>query len=282
MRQRLLSAAILVPIVVALFVIGDPWLWLAIAVLAALAAYETARLVRAAGLPADTWLAVILAPLVVILLPGLVGPGSVEIGPQLVAPAAALLVLLPAIPALRHRDPATGLRAWIATLLATAYPSLLAFAAALLTFSRAALERPLPLGIDAGRSWLLVLVLAVWALDSAAYVVGRAYGRGAFFRHISPKKTWSGAIGGTLAGVSVAALLSELLFADPLLGAGFGVVVTVSAQAGDLAESMLKRAAGVKDSGTLIPGHGGFLDRLDSFLFAAPLAWLYLVVTSVV
>ena len=282
MRQRLLSAAILVPVAVALFVIGDPWLWLAIAVLAALAAYETARLVRAAGSLADAWVAVVLAPLVVILLPSLVGPGSVEIGPLLVAPAAALLVVLPAIPALRHRDPATGFGAWTGTLLATAYPSLLAFAAALLFLSRTALERPLPFGIDPGRSWLLVLVLTVWALDSAAYVVGRAYGRGTFFSHISPKKTWSGAIGGTLAGVAVAALLTGLLFADPLLGAGFGVVVTVSAQAGDLAESMLKRAAGVKDSGTLIPGHGGLLDRLDSFLFAAPVAWLYLVVASIV
>jgi phosphatidate cytidylyltransferase len=130
-----------------------------------------------------------------------------------------------------------------------------------------------------GLRWLLLLVLTVWTLDSAAYVVGRYFPRGHFFNHISPKKTWSGAIGGTVAAVVVCTAL-VVAFGDglsPLVGLILGVVIAVSAQAGDLAESLVKRAAGAKDSSTLIPGHGGFLDRVDSFMFAAPAMYLTLL-----
>ena len=188
MRQRLLSAAVLVPVVIGLFVLGGPWLWLAIAGLAGLAAFEAARLLRGAGMPAETWLAVALAAATVIALPSLVGPGGVEIGAELVAPAAALLLIVSALPALRHHDPATGIRSWMGTLIAAGWPGLLAFAAALLAFGRVALEQPLPFGVDAGRAWLLVLVLTVWALDSAAYVVGRALPRGRFFTTSRPTR----------------------------------------------------------------------------------------------
>jgi phosphatidate cytidylyltransferase len=133
-----------------------------------------------------------------------------------------------------------------------------------------------------GRLWLVVLVLAVWSLDSAAYIVGRSFPRGRFMNHISPKKTWSGAIGGTIAAVVVSAVLAAVLLSvDPIIGAVTGLLIAVAAQTGDLAESVIKRAAGVKDSGTLIPGHGGILDRVDSFLFAAPIAYLWLLVLSV-
>ena len=119
--------------------------------------------------------------------------------------------------------------------------------------------------------WLLILVLTVWALDSAAYVVGRSFPRGRFMNHISPNKTWSGAIGGTIAAVVVCTLsLSGRLDQLPCRHRPWRLAIAIAAQAGDLAESMLKRAAGAKDSGTLIPGHGGILDRVDSFLFAAP------------
>jgi phosphatidate cytidylyltransferase len=122
----------------------------------------------------------------------------------------------------------------------------------------------------------------VWTFDSLAYLSGRTFKRGRFFPHISPNKTMSGVIGGTLAAIVVAAaaigaILVALLGRPWLAGLVLGVAVAAAAQAGDLAESMLKRAAGAKESGTLIPGHGGMLDRVDSFLFAAPVAFFSVV-----
>ena len=133
---------------------------------------------------------------------------------------------------------------------------------------------------DAGRTWLLVLVLTVWSFDTFAYLSGRTFKRGRFLNHISPNKTWSGVIGGTVAAVLVGGLLATA--AGQWLPGGLlmGFLVAVAGQAGDVAESMLKRTAGVKDSGTLIPGHGGILDRVDSFLFAAPVVFGYLVFVS--
>jgi phosphatidate cytidylyltransferase len=115
----------------------------------------------------------------------------------------------------------------------------------------------------------------VWVYDSAAYAVGRVWGRGHFFAHISPHKTWSGAAGGTVAVIAACAVLGAFI-GRPVEGFGLGVLIAFSAPIGDLAESVLKRAAGVKDSGQLIPGHGGMLDRVDSFVTAAPVAWVYL------
>jgi phosphatidate cytidylyltransferase len=125
---------------------------------------------------------------------------------------------------------------------------------------------------DIGLSALLWLLIVVWTTDSAAYVVGRRVGGARLAPSISPGKTWAGlgggVIGASLASVIVAwALGSERLVHAAGLGAGFAVI----AQLGDLAESMLKRRAGVKDSGSLIPGHGGVLDRVDGLLLAAPL-----------
>ena len=134
--------------------------------------------------------------------------------------------------------------------------------------------------LDTGRLLVLFLLLTVWTLDSGAYLAGKFHGRGRFMNHISPNKTWSGAIGGAVAAVVVATILFLGMGRSPIGGALLGLVIAVFAQAGDLAESMLKRAAGAKDSGTLIPGHGGFLDRVDSFLFAAPAMYGALAIVS--
>jgi phosphatidate cytidylyltransferase len=277
LQQRLLAAAVLVPVVVIVFLVGQPWLTLGIALLAALAALETARLVRGAGLPADGWLAVGAAPLAVVGLPLLVGT-DLDRGWMLVAAAVGLVVLLAGVVALRHRQPVTGFQAWAGTLLSVLYPGLLAFLAGILALGVAYPVPALPLDLDAGRAWLLVLVLTVWTLDSGAYAAGKYHGRGRFMNHISPNKTWSGAIGGTIAAVVVCAVLVAALGYNPIYGALLGLLLAVAAQAGDLVESMLKRAAGVKDSGAIIPGHGGILDRVDSFLFAAPAMFIALAV----
>jgi phosphatidate cytidylyltransferase len=125
-------------------------------------------------------------------------------------------------------------------------------------------------GIGSGAAWLLLLVLVVWGYDTGAYATGRWLGRRHLIDHISPAKTVEGLVGGLIlatVGAGVGAALVGLEPWHPLL---IGPLVGMVAQAGDIAESMLKRTAGRKDSGFLIPGHGGILDRIDSFLFAAP------------
>jgi phosphatidate cytidylyltransferase len=281
MRQRLISAAVLVPVVVIAFLLGAPWLTLFIAGVAALAAYETALLVRRAGLPASPWIAVAAAPVLVLAFAWIVGPGRFPTSWTVVAPGLALVLLVSAIFGFLQRDPADGFRAWIGTSFAALYPGLLAFMAGFVGLTASANdERIFGYALDGGRLMLLFLVLVVWTLDSAAYLAGRYFGRGRFMNHISPNKTWSGAIGGTVAAVVVAAALYAGVGRSPLAGAALGLLIAVFAQAGDLAESMLKRAAGAKDSGTLIPGHGGFLDRVDSFLFAAPALYGSLAVVA--
>lgn len=124
--------------------------------------------------------------------------------------------------------------------------------------------------------WVLVLLLAiVWLGDSGAYYIGKTWGRHKLAPRVSPNKTWEGSIAGTAAGLLAAAVWSywRLGAVDGwiLLVAG---LVSIAAQIGDLVESLLKRGAGVKDSGQILPGHGGMLDRMDALLFAAPVMWL--------
>jgi phosphatidate cytidylyltransferase len=127
---------------------------------------------------------------------------------------------------------------------------------------------------------VIVLLLVIWASDIGAYVAGRAIGGRRLAPVISPGKTWSGAIGGLFAAGSVGAAASAILGAGPISWqpVAFAVFIGIISQAGDLFESHLKRHFGVKDSGTMIPGHGGLLDRLDAVLTAAPAAALLALV----
>jgi phosphatidate cytidylyltransferase len=150
----------------------------------------------------------------------------------------------------------------------------------------------------AGGFYLLYLLLVVWAGDIFAYFVGKAIGRHLMAPRISPKKTWEGAIASLVASVGVGWLLFH--YSQPLssamLRAGlierrdglFGlekpamlpillltIALNIAAQLGDLVESLIKRGANVKDSGSILPGHGGMLDRIDALLFAAPVLWYY-------
>jgi phosphatidate cytidylyltransferase len=130
----------------------------------------------------------------------------------------------------------------------------------------------------AGRQWLLFLYFVIWASDTGAYYVGSAFGRHRLYEKISPKKSIEGLIGGTAASMLVAYACARWLVQG--LGAGdalvLGAVLSLIGTVGDLAESLIKRSAGVKDSGVLIPGHGGILDRMDSMLFAAPALFYYI------
>jgi phosphatidate cytidylyltransferase len=151
-----------------------------------------------------------------------------------------------------------------------------------------------------GAFWLIYLLLVVWAGDIFAYFVGRSLGRHLMAPRISPKKTWEGAAASLAASLVVGILLFNhaLQISSFLLRIGliqrrdglFGlekpeiwpivwltIALNVAAQLGDLVESLIKRGAGVKDSGTILPGHGGMLDRIDALLFAAPVLWFYAV-----
>jgi len=130
---------------------------------------------------------------------------------------------------------------------------------------------------------ILGILLMVWASDIAAYFSGRAFGKNKLFPRISPKKTWEGAIGGLLGAIAAGALIyliynqlginTNINFNTWLI---LGAITSVFGVLGDLVESMLKRSVNIKDSGNLLPGHGGFLDRFDAFIFVIPFAYLYL------
>lgn len=275
LARRLLTAALGIPLLLLVLWAGHPWLGVLVALVALLAAVEMGELLRGAGYaPAHGVLAVFAVASVAVA--ALVVPA----GHWLMVGWLALLVPVGFAGALGGGDGAQVTRAWLATLAGAVWVSMLAF---LLLISLAvrpdAADGVLPATLDAGRAWLLIVVLTVWAADSAAYLVGRTWGRGRFFNSISPSKTWSGALGGGVAAVLAGALLGGLV-GRPLVGGALGALVAVGAPLGDLAESALKRAAGVKDSGRLFPGHGGMLDRIDGFLFVAPLAWLLMVVAG--
>ena len=133
---------------------------------------------------------------------------------------------------------------------------------------------------DLGRSWLLFALLITFASDTGAYGIGRVIGKRSMAPNISPNKTWEGSAGGFTSAVGAALILGLLLDLDipAWQQAVIGGVVGVVAQGGDLVESKLKRIADVKDSSSIIPGHGGLLDRLDSILLALPAVY-YLRVT---
>jgi phosphatidate cytidylyltransferase len=180
----------------------------------------------------------------------------------------------------------------------SAYP-----AAAASTFAFAYIALPMGMLVQlrqqwAGAFWLLYLLLVVWAGDILAYFVGRSLGRHLMALRISPKKTWEGAAASLAASLMVGVLLfnNALQISSFFLRIGliqrrdglFGlekpelwpiilltIALNVAAQLGDLVESLIKRGAGVKDSGTILPGHGGMLDRIDALLFAAPVLWIY-------
>jgi phosphatidate cytidylyltransferase len=124
--------------------------------------------------------------------------------------------------------------------------------------------------------WVMALLVLSWVCDSAAYFVGGAIGRTRLAPAISPKKSVEGAVAGLVAASVIGPLLGLIDGQAPLVMAGYGLAIALATILGDLVESLIKRQTGVKDSGGLSPGHGGLLDRMDSLLFCAPLAVLYL------
>jgi phosphatidate cytidylyltransferase len=134
---------------------------------------------------------------------------------------------------------------------------------------------------SAGPDVVVLMFLIAWVGDTGAYFAGRFLGKSKLYPAVSPGKTWAGSVGG-LAGAVAAAAAMKVFRLDAVLGWADVVLLAVPAailgQLGDLAESLLKRSVGVKDSGNLLPGHGGILDRIDAVLFIAPYTYLYLLI----
>ena len=284
LKTRLLTAAILGPIILAIVLLGEPWMSVLVGVVAFLAFVELVGLLDAAGHEPPQMLTIVAG--MAITAAGLVTTNDESVGglvshlvtaldpPGLVAATLVAAILLLAAVGFTRSDPRAGFMTWAMTSFGVAYVGLLLPAIVLVAHLAPAGGSPGtavgPLGLGSGVAWALTLVLVVWGYDTGAYLTGRWLGRRHLFEHISPSKTVEGLAGGLVLATVAAGIGAYLIGLDPWHPLVFGPLVGLAAQAGDLAESMLKRAAGRKESGFLVPGHGGILDRVDSFMFAAP------------
>ena len=134
------------------------------------------------------------------------------------------------------------------------------------------------IGSTAWNPWVLIAyIVIVWSNDVFAYLFGMTFGRHRLFERLSPKKSWEGFFGGLVGAVVAGVVAAHLMEQSMVVWAALALLISVTAVLGDLAESMFKRAADVKDSGALIPGHGGVLDRFDALLLSAPFVFVYML-----
>jgi phosphatidate cytidylyltransferase len=261
LKKRVITAVCLLPVLVAAVWFDEPLSWLTIvtAIWGVLAALEFYRAVRTSRVKPLTCFGLIWTLLFII------SPHCswTYINPFLLTSA----VILPPLWLLARRHKEDAFTGWAWTIAGILYIGwLLSHFVALR-------------GLESGRDWVLFALFVTFASDSAAYFIGRAWGRHPLAPDISPKKTLEGAIGGVI-GAIIASLLLVMLLDLPI---GYGaaillaIAVSVFGQIGDLFESLFKRNMGVKDSGNTIPGHGGFLDRMDSVVFAGVVVYYYVI-----
>jgi phosphatidate cytidylyltransferase len=264
--KRVLTALIAAPIAfAAMFLLPPVGFFIVVALVLEVAVWEFLTIVRPGARRAPLWALLVLVPVAAVALSSSMvvddGPFLAErhllVAATLLAVGLGSLVLLARTP-LDEVIPALGI-------LCFGIPYFAAPIAALQHLQR----------ID---PWLVFLLcMIVWLGDAAAYYVGRALGRHKMAPVVSPNKTWEGAAGGFAASLAATAVWSvwRLGHVEPSL-LGVAALTAAAAQVGDLMESLLKRGAGVKDSGSVLPGHGGVLDRMDAMLFAAPVMLLSL------
>jgi phosphatidate cytidylyltransferase len=258
---RVISGLILLAVLAAALWIGTPAVAVFVGAGALIGAWELRDLLGRIGTRPPVWL---ILPLTVFLAIRFVLPGS-DMAADWAFAAAAVLGLLVE---LGTRESFAG---WSAAVGGAAYVGLC------LGFWIGLYRWHVPDSTHFGLRLVVLALAGAVCGDTAAYFVGSAIGRHRFFRSISPKKSVEGAVAGALASIIVGAAAGPWLIGISVpLGALLGVLMAVAAQGGDLVESAIKRQAGVKDSGTLIPGHGGLLDRADSLVLLAPVVYCYL------
>jgi phosphatidate cytidylyltransferase len=273
--QRVLTAAVGIPIIVALILLGGAIYAIVAAIILTLGALEfyaatdpeTAvtdpahpRLRRAAPSMFGQRLPAFAGCVAIVLLVSAAYEGLDELTGAFVFSIAAIFFIL-----ILQGDPQSGLRDWLWVVSAVAY---IGFMGAHLVLLR---------DLDDDGDWVFVAVFATFAADTGAYFVGRVIGRHYIAPAISPGKTLEGSIASLLVGFPAVFVVTWItgLDVDELELVPLAILLPLVAIVGDLAESLIKRGSGIKDSSELVPGHGGFLDRLDSILFTVPLVFYY-------
>ncbi|MHB0857004.1 MAG: phosphatidate cytidylyltransferase [Anaerolineae bacterium] len=253
---RLISAAILIPLVAAAVYLGGPIFFVLALLVALLAGWEYLALVQRHGVATSRVLT--LATIVLLFVDAM--------WPQF-GLLTAILAFAPLVVLSRevfNRNTPGALSRWSFAVAGSLY---IGYSLSFLLRLRA---------LENGALWLVVALLGTWICDTGAYLVGCRVGRHRFFPEISPRKTVEGAVGGLAFGVAAVVLLAYWLLGLPIFwGILLGILLVFAATIGDLAESVIKRQVGVKDSGNLIPGHGGMLDRVDSLLFVIPVVYYF-------
>jgi phosphatidate cytidylyltransferase len=260
---RIISAAILVPLAILVVIYATPIVYLiGIGIIGTVCLYEYFGLIRSMGIKAQP----IFGYLVFWIL--LVAFYQNKFPTFILITLAILAAFLSAM--WRYKQPVRERAlALMAELLGIFYFALFFYPAISIRYD---------FGNKTGLQWTIMMLAVIWAGDTAALVAGKTFGKSRFAPVLSPQKTNEGAVSGLLAGIGIAAILQRFLFPElPLIHVIMAAfILGIFGQLGDLAESMLKRAAEIKDSSHLIPGHGGVLDRMDSLLFAFPVLYFYL------
>ncbi len=265
MARRILTALVGIPLLVGAIWLGFPWLTVLVALIALVGVAEFYRIARAPISPVLTYFGVLWTILFVVA--GQLADPWYDFAPHMLLGTGVLVSLL--LLAVCRRGQGASAR-WLYNLAGPIYVGFL--------LAHALMLRGIDGPDDFGRNWLLFALLVTFATDTGALFTGLAIGRHKMAPSVSPGKTWEGAFGGFALAVGIALAtgaliqLSVPIWQRALMGMAVGVV----AQVGDLTESRLKRAAGVKDTSGILPGHGGVLDRLDSIVFALPVVY-YLV-----
>lgn len=273
LTRRVAFSVIAAPLAIAIAWVGGAWWASFLAVAAGVGAWEFFRIARAGGVAPLEAIGIPLAALIPLLVHArTTGALFVPVGVAVVVALAVLAIVVFARGA--HQHP---LAAAAVTVFGVLYTG------GTLAFAYALRYDPYVIGDAAGTALVLLPIWLTWSSDIGGYMFGRAFGKRKLIPSVSPSKTVEGAIGSLLLCVVMTWLYVRIILApraelamSPLGMLVFGTVLSVTAQVGDLAESLLKREAGMKDSSQLIPGHGGVLDRLDATFFTLPVGYALL------
>ena len=266
LRQRVISAAVLIPAIICAIWLAPYWLFtLLFGSVILLGVYEFFKIVRCIDVQPFVEIGLIVTA---IFITYAYFSSGVNILPLLGAAVSLTAYIVYFLHRFRGRPSATAVMRWLWTVAGIIYVGWLG--------THFILLRGVDYIPDIGWKWVMLALFATFAADTLAYFIGRAFGKHKMAPSISPGKTWEGAAGGFLGGLGATVLLAYILKIDidwKLLGC----LIPIFSILGDLFESKFKRSTGVKDAGSIIPGHGGILDRLDSILFVVVVVYYYVI-----